>query len=150
MIESIITAPIILPSTSSQIAFTTDSIKTRSASCCGWLSHNEGTPNYKIIQGGLYEIDFTGNFSSATAGIIAVGLYRDGILDPSTVVSQTIATAGDNTELSINKVIKVCCNANETISIGAVPSVISTPTLVPTDTVVPTVLNANLLIIKKA
>jgi hypothetical protein len=150
MIESVITTPIVLPTTSTQIAFTTDSIKTRSASCCGWLSHNEGTPNYKIIQGGLYEIDFTGNFSSATAGIIAVGLYRDGILDPSTVVSQTIATAGDNTELSISKIIKVCCNANETITIGAVPSVISTPTLVPTDTVEPTVLNANFSIVKKA
>lgn len=150
MIESVITTPIVLPTTSTQIAFTTDSIKTRSASCCGWLSHNEGTPNYKIIQGGLYEIDFTGNFSSAVVGIIAVGLYRDGILDPSTVVSQTIATAGDNTELSINKIIKVCCNANETITIGAVPSVISTPTLVPTDTVEPTVLNANFSIVKKA
>lgn len=149
MIESIITNPIILPSTSSQIAFTTDSIKTRSASCCGWLSHNEGTPNYKIIDGGIYEIDFTGNFSAATAGIISIGLYRDGILDPSTVVSQTIAAAGDNTELSINKSIKVCCNSNETISIGAVPNVISTATLVPTATVEPTVLNANISISKK-
>ena len=150
MIESVITSPIVLPTTSTQIAFTTDSIKTRSASCCGWLSHNEGTPNYKILQGGIYEIDFTGNFSSATAGIIAIGLYRDGILDPSTIVSQTIATAGDNTELSINKVIKVCCNSDETITIGAVPSVISTATLVPTDTVEPTVLNANFSIVKKA
>lgn len=150
MIESVITTPIVLPTTSTPITFTTDSVKTRSASCCGWLSHNEGTPNYKIIQGGLYEIDFTGNFSSAVGGIIAIGLYRDGILDPSTVVSQTIATAGDNTELSINKIIKVCCNANETITIGAVPSVISTATLVPTDTVEPTVLNANFSIIKKA
>lgn len=150
MIESVITTPIVLPTTSTPITFTTDSVKTRSASCCGWLSHNEGTPNYKIIQGGLYEISFTGNFSSAVGGIIAIGLYRDGILDPSTVVSQTIATAGDNTELSINKIIKVCCNANETITIGAVPSVISTATLVPTDTVEPTVLNANFSIIKKA
>ena len=150
MIESIITTPIVLPSTSSQIAFTTDSIRTRTANCCGWLQHNEGTPNYKIIQGGLYEIDFTGHFTTAEAGIIAVGLYRDGILDPSTIVAQTIAAAGDNTELSINKVIKVCCNANETISIGAVPSVISGTDLVPTDTVAPTVLNANLSIVKRA
>lgn len=146
MIESIITTPIVLPSTSNQIPFTTDSIRTRSATCCGWLSHNEGTPVYKVIQGGLYEVDFTANVSSATAGIVALGLYRDGVLDPSTVVSQTIAAAGDNTELSINKIIKVCCNSNETISIGAVPSVISTADLTPTDTVEPTILNANISI----
>lgn len=142
MIESTIITPIILPTTSSQIAFTNDPIRTNSASCCGWLSHTEGSPIYKITKGGTYEINFVANVSSATAGIVALGLYRDGVLDPSSVVSQT-NTAGGNTELSINKVFKVCCNANENVSIGAVPSVISTATLVPTATVEPTILNAN-------
>lgn len=145
MIESVIVSPIVLPTNSSQIAFTNDPIRTRSASCCGWLSHLEGSPIYKITKGGTYKINLTANVSSAEAGIVSIGLYRDGILDPSTIVSQT-NTAGGNTELSINKKINVCCSANENLSIGSVPSVLSTPTLVATDTVAPTILNANLII----
>lgn len=148
MIESVIISPVILPTNSSQIAFTTDPIRTRSASCCGWLSHSEGSPLYKITKGGTYEIDLTANVSSVAAGVVALGIYIDGFLDPSTIVSQTNA-AGGNTELSINKKISVCCNANETISIGSVPSVLSTPTLVATATVAPTILNANLSIDRK-
>ena len=148
MIESVIISPIVLPTNSSQIAFTNDQIRTRSASCCGWLSHFEGSPIYKITKGGTYEINLTANVSSVTAGIVALGLYRDGVLDPSTVVSQT-NTAGGNTELSINKKIDVCCSANENLSIGSVPSVLSTPTLVATDTVALTILNANLSIDRK-
>ena len=146
MIESIIITPQILPSNSSPVTFTTDQIRTNSTKCNGWLCRTEGSPLYKIIKGGLYEIDLTAHVTSAEAGIVALGLYRDGILDPSTVVAQTLAAAGDNTELSINKTIKVCCEANENIGIGAVPSVISTATLVATDTVVPTIINANLSI----
>ena len=146
MIESIIITPQILPSNSSPISFTTDQIRTNSTKCNGWLCRTEGSPLYKITKGGIYEINLTSHVTSATAGIVALGLYRDGVLDPSTVVAQTLAAAGDNTELSINKTIKVCCKSNENISIGAVPSVISTPTLVATDTVAPTILNANLSI----
>lgn len=146
MIESIIITPQILPSNSSPVTFTTDQIRTNSTKCNGWLCRTEGSPLYKITKGGIYEINLTSHVTSATAGIVALGLYRDGILEPSTVVAQTLAAAGDNTELSINKTIKVCCKSNENISIGAVPSVISTPTLVATDTVAPTILNANLSI----
>lgn len=146
MIESIIITPQILPSNSSPVTFTTDQIRTNSTKCDGWLCRTEGSPLYKITKGGIYEINLTSHVTSATAGIVALGLYRDGILEPSTVVAQTLAAAGDNTELSINKTIKVCCKSNENISIGAVPSVISTPTLVATDTVAPTILNANLSI----
>ncbi len=146
MIESIIITPQILPSNSSPVTFTTDQIRTNSTKCDGWLCRTEGSPLYKITKGGIYEINLTSHVTSATAGIVALGLYRDGVLDPSTVVAQTLAAAGDNTELSINKTIKVCCKSNENISIGAVPSVISTATLVATDTVAPTILNANLSI----
>lgn len=146
MIESIIITPQILPSNSSPVTFTTDQIRTNSTKCDGWLCRTEGSPLYKITKGGIYEINLTSHVTSATAGIVALGLYRDGVLDPSTVVAQTLAAAGDNTELSINKTIKVCCKSNENISIGAVPSVISTAALVATDTVAPTILNANLSI----
>lgn len=144
MIESIIVTPQILTSNSSQVTFTTDAIRTNSTKCDGWLCRAEGSPLFKITKGGLYEINLTSHVSSATAGIVALGVYRDGVLDQSTVVAQTLAAAGDNTELSINKTVKVCCQSNENISIGSVPSVLSTATLVPTATVVPTIINANL------
>lgn len=146
MIESIIVTPQILTSNSSQVTFTTDAIRTNSTKCDGWLCRTEGSPLFKITKGGLYEINLTSHISSATAGIVALGVYRDGVLDQSTVVAQTLAAAGDNTELSINKTVKVCCQSNENISIGSVPSVLSTATLVPTATVVPTIINANLSI----
>ena len=82
MIESILEMITALTSNTSAIAFTNDDIRTRSANCCGWLQHSEGSPLYKILKGGLYEISFNANVTSATAGTVALGLYQDGILIP--------------------------------------------------------------------
>ena len=57
MIESVINTPVALSSNSSVVTFTTDDLRTRSANCCGWLQHSEGSPLYKILKGGIYEID---------------------------------------------------------------------------------------------
>lgn len=147
MIESTIVTTTPLSSNSAPVAFTNDSIRTKSATCCGWLQHIEGSPIYKIIEGGLYDIDVNISATSGTAGIIAFALYRDGVLDNSTIASQTLATAGDNTNLSINKTIKVCCKTNETLTIASVPSVLSgADGTTQTDTQVPIILNANLTI----
>lgn len=147
MIESTIVTTTPLSSNSAPVAFTNDSIRTKSATCCGWLQHIEGSPIYKIIEGGLYDIDVNISATSGTAGIIAFALYRDGVLDTSTIASQTLAAAGDNTNLSINKTIKVCCKANETLTIASVPSVLSgADGTTQTDTQVPIILNANLTI----
>lgn len=149
MIESTIITTQVLTSNSSPIVFDNDSFKTKSASCCGWLNHNEGSPLYKIIQGGVYDINVTISATSATAGIIAIGLYRDGILDNSTIASQTLTAAGDNTNLSINKKIKVCCNSNETIAVASVPSVLSgVDGETPTDTETPIILNGTISVTK--
>ena len=56
MIESYLEAPTVLASNSSPITFTTDSIRTRSATCQGWLQHTEDSPLYKIISGGRYKV----------------------------------------------------------------------------------------------
>ena len=147
MIESTIVTTTPLSSNSAPVAFTNDSIRTKSATCCGWLQHIEGSPIYKIIEGGLYDIDVNISATSGTAGIIAFALYRDGVLDTSTIASQTLATVGDNTNLSINKTIKVCCKTNETLTIASVPSVLSgADGTTQTDTQVPIILNANLTI----
>lgn len=72
----------ILSSNIAPINLTNEDIRTRSANCCGWLQHTEGSPIYKILEGGIYEVSFNANISSATAGTVALGLYQDGILVP--------------------------------------------------------------------
>lgn len=152
MIESILEMITALTSNTSAIAFTNDDIRTRSANCCGWLQHSEGSPLYKILKGGLYEVSFNANVTSATAGTVALGLYQDGILIPGSTVIAEVATAGDYYNVSFDKLIEVCCRGDATITVASVPNVLTGATLpaTPTTTEIPVIQNANLSIIKKA
>lgn len=152
MIESILEMITALTSNTSAIAFTSDDIRTRSANCCGWLQHSEGSPLYKILKGGLYEVSFNANVTSATAGTVALGLYQDGILIPGSTVIAEVATAGDYYNVSFDKLIEVCCRGDATITVASVPTVLTGATLpaTPTTTEIPVIQNANLSIIKKA
>lgn len=152
MIQSILEQFTILTSNESAITFTTDDVRTKSANCCGWLQHNENSPLYKILEGGLYEISFNGNISSATAGTTAIALYQDGQIVPGTTMIVEVATAGDFYNISFDKVLKICCRGDATLTIQSVPSVL-TGTTIPgtaTDTEAPIVQNLNILIVKKA
>ena len=122
MIESVINSTLALTANNSTVTFPLDDLRTRGAQCCGWLQHTQGSPLYKILQGGTYEIDLSAVATSGTAGIVALGLYQDGILIPSTISASTV-TAGGLANLSFNKKIRVCCKANTTLTIASVPSV---------------------------
>lgn len=144
MIESVINTPLALTSNSSIVSFPIDSLRTRSANCTcgGWLQHSQGSPLYKVLRGGIYELDLSATVTSATAGIVALGLYVDGILVPNSVTAATV-TAGDLASLSFNKKIRVCCNANSTVTIASVPSVNAGATgTTPTATQIPIITNA--------
>lgn len=153
MIQSVNENIEVLTSNSSAVSFTNDDIKTRRANCyCnGWLQHNEGSPIYKILEGGIYKVSFNANVTSATAGQVALGLYQDGILIPGTTVIAEVATAGDYYNVSFDKLIKVCCRGDASLTIGSVPSVLTGATLpgTPTVTEIPVIQNANLSITKK-
>lgn len=150
MIESVIDTPIALTSNSSIVTFTTDDYRSRSANCCGWLQHTSGSPLYKILQGGTYDIDLSAVTTSGTAGIVALGLYQDGILIPNSISAATV-TAGGLANLSFNKKIRVCCKANTTLTIASVPSVnAGTTGTTPTATQIPIITNAIFGISKKA
>lgn len=150
MIESVIDTPIALTSNSSIVTFTTDDYRSRSANCCGWLQHTSGSPLYKILQGGTYDIDLSAVTTSGTAGIVALGLYQDGILIPNSISAATV-TAGGLANLSFNKKIRVCCKANTTLTIASVPSVNAGATgTTPTATQIPIITNAIFGISKKA
>lgn len=152
MIESILEMITALISNAASIMFTTDSVRTRSANCCGWLQHDTGSPLYKILEGGLYEVSFNANVTSATAGTVALGLYQDGILIPGTTVIAEVATAGDYYNVSFDKIIKICCRGDATLTVASVPSVLTGATLpgTATDTEIPVIQNANFSIIKKS
>ena len=154
MIQSVLEPITILTSNTSAIAFANDDVRTRSANCgCnGWLQHSEGSPIYKILEGGIYEVSFNANVSSSVAGTVALGLFLDGILVPGSTTIVEITTAGDYYNVSFDKLIKICCRGDATLTIASVPSVLTGATLPGTATVteIPVVQNANLSIIKKA
>ena len=154
MIQSFIEMITALTSNSSPVSFINDDVRTRSANCyCnGWLQHSEGSPIYKILDGGLYEVSFNANVTSATAGTVALGLFQDGILIPGSTVIAEVATAGDYYNVSFDKLIKICCRGDATLTIQSVPNVITGATLpgTPVVTEIPVLQNANFSIIKKA
>ena len=151
MIQSILEQFTILPSNTATVTFDEDDLRTRKANCCNWLQHNEGSPTYKILEGGLYEVSFNANVSSATAGTVAIGLYQDGVLIPGTTSIATIATPGDFFNISFDKLIKVCCRGDANLTVASVPTVLTGTVLpgTPTDTVEPIIQHANFSITKE-
>ena len=152
MIQSYINTVTPLTANDSSVQFQKDCIRTNS--CNGyrsWICHNQGSANYDITQGGLYEIDFNASISSATAGVVAFALFNNGEQIPGALMAETLATAGDYANIGIDKKIRVCCNGNSNISVRAVPAV-STPTdpTTPVETQIPIIVSANFSITKKA
>ena len=152
MIESVLEQITILPSNTSPVTFNTDEIRSKGATCCGWLQHREGTGLFKILEGGLYDISFSANVTSATAGTVALGLFEDGVLVPGTQMIAEVVTAGDYYNISFNKLLKVCCRGDATLTIASIPSVLTGATLpgTPTDTEIPIIQNANFSIVRKS
>ena len=151
MIQSVLESITALTSNSASVSFSVDDLRTRSANCCGWLQHNEGSPLYKILCGGIYQITFNANVTSAVAGTVALGLYQDGVLVPGTTMIAQITTAGDYVNISFDKKLRICCNGDATLTVQAVPSVLTGATTPGTATVteVPVVQNANFSITRK-
>lgn len=152
MIESVLEQITILSSNTSPVTFTNDEIRSKGASCCGWLQHREGTGLFKILEGGLYDIEFNANVTSATAGTVALGLFEDGVLVPGTQVIAEVVTAGDYYNVSFTKLLKVCCRGDATLTVQSIPSVLTGATLpgTPTDTEIPIIQNANFSIVRKS
>ena len=146
MIETIINEPEVLTSNTSPVVFDETDIRTRCASCCGWLDYSNGNPNFKIFGNGYtgyYDIEFSASVSSATAGVVALALYQDGVLIPDTVRAVTIATANGYDVVSFDKKLRVCPRGTTNISVRSVDTV-PTPNdpTTPITTVAPIVTNA--------
>lgn len=146
-IESTISVPVALSSNSSMIAFQNDTRTRSTLGCNGWLCHMEGSPIYKLVKAGYYDISLNVTLFSGTAGTVAVGLYEDGILIPSTVRVANVDADGF-ASLSFDKIAKICCKSASTITVGSVPTVTNITSGAAITTQVPTVYSATLSIVK--
>lgn len=152
MIQSTLEPISTLTSNSATVTFNNDDVRTRSANCCGWLQHNEGSPIYKILTGGLYEVSFNANVTSSVVGTIALGLFQDGVLLPGTQMIAQIETTGDYVNVSFDKILKICCRGDAILTIASIPSILTGDEAPGETTIteVPVIQNANFSIIKKA
>lgn len=144
MINSVQDSALVLSSNTANIIFSSDVVRTRSANCCGWLTHAAGSTQYQLTEPGIYEIQFSSNVTSAVVGQVALAIKLNGEALSGTEMDATVATAGVYENVSTSRLIRICCNGNATISVGSIPSVGAT------DTQVPTIKNASLIIKKVA
>lgn len=141
----------ILPTNTSDITFANDELRTRSATCSGWLNHTEGTSQYTILgnnnccQPAVYEVTFNANVSGATAGPIEISLKENGTPVVGASANEVVVV-DEYQNISFTKLIRLCPRENVTLTIGSVPAVSQVVPAV--ETVPPTIKNANLIIRK--
>ena len=144
MIQSLQEQELILTSNTPPITFSDTDLRTNSANCqWGWLNHNEGQATFNIVSGGIYEIDFQTNVTSATAGNVALAIFADGTQLAGSEMD-TPVTVGIYTNVSAKKYIRVCGRGSVSITIRSVPTITYDGTT--TDTQIPIVKNANISI----
>ena len=144
MIQSVNEMELILKSNEDVVTFSDTDLRTNSANCFnGWLNHNEGSATFNIMGGGIYEITFNANVTSATAGNIALGIFADGTQLNGTEMD-TPVEVGIYTNVSATKYIRVCGRGAASITVRSIPSIIYDGTA--TDTEVPIIKNANITI----
>ena len=145
MIESVQEQELVLSSNTAPITFADTDLRTASANCFnGWLNHNEGSATFNIVAGGIYEINFNANVTSASVGMVGLAIYVDGVKLNGAEVDEIVATAGEYSNVSMTKYIRVCGRGNATITINSVPTITYDTTT--TDTEIPIVKNANISI----
>lgn len=152
MIQSVQELPLILPTNTSDITFSNDELRTRSATCSGWLNHTEGTSQYTILgsgncnQANVYDVKFNANVTAAEAGAIEIALKESGTAVVAASANAVVNTPGDYVNISFEKRIRLCPRENVTLTIGSVAAVSGVIPAV--ETVAPTIKNANLIIEK--
>jgi hypothetical protein len=149
MIQAIEILPEVLASTTDNINFDTVDLRSRTATCCGWLQYMPGGSDFTIIGGGTFRITFNANVTSTTAGQVALALKTGTGSDvEGTETDAIIATPGEYTNVSFTKLLRVCPRVNTTIAVGSLPALGGLTE--PVETVAPTVKDAQIIIEKIA
>lgn len=144
MIQSLQEQELTLTSNTSPITFSDTDLRTNSANCqWGWLNHNEGSSTFSIVSGGIYEIEFNANITSATAGNVGLAIFADGTQLAGSEMD-TPVEVGVYTNISATKYIRVCGRGSVSITVKSVPTITYDGTT--TDTEIPIVKNAQISI----
>ena len=131
MINSVQESALTLTSNSSSIPFNTDVVRTNSANCCGWLSHSTGSSIYQITKGGLYEISYNANITSATAGVVGLTLRNNGEQMVGSEGDSVVATANQFDNIGGTRLLRVCGNGTASITLGSVATINGVATQIP-------------------
>ena len=95
MIQAIYNDEQVLSSNTDVVKFNAVDLRTNSAQCFnGWLNYNIGSSQFNIIDGGIYEVSFNANITSADTGNVALALFTDGVELAGTEMDASISTAG--------------------------------------------------------
>lgn len=149
MIQALQITPEVLTSNTDNINFDTVDLRSGSANCCGWLQYMPGGSDFTIIGGGTFRVSFNANVTSDTAGQVALALKTATGTDvEGTEIDAVIGTAGEYTNISFSKLIRVCPRVNTTIAVGSIPTIGGVTPAVATE--IPTIKDANLIIRKIA
>ena len=141
MIQSVQEQELVLTSNTSPVTFADTDLRTASANCFnGWLNHNEGTAQFNLVSGGIYEIDFNANITSTTAGVVGVALFADGVEVNGSEADAVVNAANEYANVSIKKYLRVCGRGSVSLSINSIPTINTT------ETEIPTIKNANIVI----
>ena len=144
MIQSVQEQELVLASNTSPITFADTDLRTGSANCFnGWLNHNEGSASFNLLGGGVYEIDFDTNVTSATAGNVAFAIFTDGTQLAGSEMN-TPVSVGIYSNIGTKKYVRVCGRGSVSITIRSVPTITYNGTA--TDTQTPIIKNANIVI----
>ena len=146
MIQAIQVTPEVLTSNTDNINFDIVDLRSRTANCCGWLQYMPGGSDFTIIGGGLFEISFNANVTSPVGqGAIALKTSTGSDVE-GTEMDFDIATEGVYSNISFNKIIRLCPRVNTTISVGSLHAIGGVTPVVATQ--IPTIKDANLIIRK--
>lgn len=149
MIQALQITPEVLSSNTDNLNFDTVDLRSRTANCCGWLQYNPGGSDFTIIGGGTFRVSFNANVTSDTVGQLALSLKTATGTDlEGTEMDVDVTTAGVYTNISFDKIIRVCPRVNTTIAIGSLPAIGGVTPAVTTE--IPTIKDANFVIEKIA
>lgn len=149
MIQALQITPEILTTNTDNINFDTVDLRSRTANCCGWLQYMPGGSDFTIIGGGTFKVSFNANVTSDTAGQVALALKTATGTDvEGTETDAVIATAGEYTNISFTKLLRICPRVNTTIAVGSLPAIGGVTPAVETE--IPTIKDANFIIEKIA
>ena len=148
MIQTIQILPEVLTSNTDNLNFSNIDVRTRSATCNGWLQYMNGGSDFTVIGGGRFKISFNANVTSETAGSVALALKSSLGSDVEGTEMDAVVTPGEYTNISFTKVIEVCPRVNTTFAVGSIPAIGGVTPVVTTE--IPTIKDANLIIEKIA